>query len=58
MLVSHEVVDTHFSDLLDVILDFDENQSDSIFILDIKDALAYFIGDWIDELQDGFINGM
>lgn len=23
----------------------------------MKDALAYFIGDMIDELQDGFING-
>lgn len=24
----------------------------------MKDALAYFIGEWVDELQDGFLNGI
>ncbi len=24
----------------------------------MKDVLSEFIGEWIDELQDGFVNGM
>ena len=58
LLVSGEVVDTHFATILDVILDFDARRDDSQFIEEMKDALAYFIGEWIDELQDGFMNGM
>jgi len=58
ILVSEDVVDTHFTRILDVILDFDDTQSDAIFIEEMKDALAYFIGEWIEELQDGFMNGM
>lgn len=58
VLVSEEVVDTHFARILDVILDFDDSQTDAQFIEEMKDVLAFFIGEWIDELQDGFINGM
>ena len=58
ILVSEDVVDTHLTRILDVILDFDDTQSDAIFIEEMKDALAYFIGEWIEELQDGFMNGM
>lgn len=39
-------------------MDFDESQPDSAFIEEMKDALAYFIGEWFEELQDGFHNGM
>jgi hypothetical protein len=44
---------------MDVILDFDpETRPDSEFIEEMKDALIYFFGDLIEELQDGFSNGM
>lgn len=58
LLVSEEVVDSHFSRVLDIILDFDQAQTDAAFIEEMKDALAHFIGEWIEELQDGFHNGM
>jgi hypothetical protein len=58
LLVSGEIVDSHFERLLDVILDFDQSRPDAEFIEEMKDAIAYFIGEWIEELQDGFINGM
>ena len=58
LLVSEEVVDTHFGRVLDVILDFDSSKSDAQFIEEMKDALAHFVGEWIEELEDGFHNGM
>jgi len=59
LLVSGEVVDTHFTRLIDIVLDFDENtRTDAEFIEEMKGALKYFLGEWIDELQDGFQNGM
>lgn len=59
LLVSEEVIDNHFGRVLDVILDFEASgQPDSQFIEEMKDALAYFIGEWIEELEDGFHNGM
>jgi hypothetical protein len=57
LLVSGEVVDTHFKKCLDLVLDYSDS-SDLAFIEQAKDALTFFIGEWIDELQDGFINGM
>jgi len=51
-------VDIHFSKGLNVILDFDESAPDAQFVELIKDSLIFFIGEWIDELQDGFKNGM
>ena len=59
ILVSGEIIDIHFTRVLDVILDFNSAQeSDEVFIELMKDALTYFIGEWIDELQDGFMNGI
>ena len=58
ILVTEEVVDNHFNRIFNFILDFDSNsKNDAQFIEETKDALAYFIGELIDELQDGFING-
>ena len=59
LLVSGEVVDLHFLRILNVILDFDSStRSDADFVEEMKDALSNFIGEWIEELQDGFINGI
>lgn len=59
LLVAGDLVDTHFARILDLILDFDDQtRPDSEFIEEMKDALTYFIGELIDELQDGFQNGM
>lgn len=56
ILVSGEVIETHFAKLLDTVLNSSGN--DAQFIEEMKDAFAAFIGEWIDELQDGFANGM
>jgi hypothetical protein len=59
LLVAGDSVDTHLARIMDVILDFDpDTRPDSEFIEEIKDALIYFFGDLIEELQDGFSNGM
>jgi len=58
ILVSEDVVDSHFAKGLNLILDFDESAPDAEFVELIKDSLIFFIGEWIDELQDGFKNGM
>jgi hypothetical protein len=59
LLVAGDSVDTHLARIMDVILDFDpETRPDSEFIEEMKDALIYFFGDLIEELQDGFSNGM
>lgn len=59
LLVAGDSVDTHLTRIMDVILDFDpETRPDSEFIEEMKDALIYFFGDLIEELQDGFSNGM
>lgn len=40
-------------------MDFDDNtRSDAEFIESMKDVLSDAIGEAIDELQDGFVNGM
>jgi hypothetical protein len=57
LLVSEEVIDNHFGRIIDVILDF-EGSTDAQFIEEMMDALAFFIGEWIEELEDGFHNGM
>lgn len=59
LLVSEEVIDNHFGRILDLILDFDSaNSPDAKFIEEMKDALSFLIGEWIEELEDGFHNGM
>lgn len=59
LLVSGEVIDTHFTRFIDLILDFDDvNRNDVEFIEEFKNALKFFLGEWIDELQDGYQNGM
>lgn len=53
ILVSGEVIDQHFLLILDLVLDFDATNSannDAKFIEELKDAFAYFIGEWIEEL--------
>jgi hypothetical protein len=57
-LVSAEIIDTHFIKVINAIMDFDENQGDAHFVEHMKDIFANFIGEWIEELQDGFVNGM
>ncbi len=55
LLVAGDIVDTHFARIVDVILDFDDQaRPDSEFIEQMKDALTLFIGELIEELQDGF----
>lgn len=47
--------------IVNEILDFkaeEHQQADSIFIEKLKQALTNLIGEWIDELQDGFVNEM
>jgi hypothetical protein len=51
-------VDTHFAKAFNLLLDFDESAPDAQFVELVKDTLIFFIGEWIDELQDGFKNGM
>jgi hypothetical protein len=59
LLVSEEVIDNHFVRIIDLILDFDSaNSTDANFIEEMKDALSFLIGEWIEELEDGFHNGM
>ncbi len=58
LLVSGDVIDAHFAKALNLILDFSDSSPDSQFIEEVKDALILLIGEWIDELQDGFKNGM
>lgn len=51
ILVTNEVVDTHFLKILNAILDFDETtRSDGEFIESMKDVLSDAIGEAIDEL--------
>jgi uncharacterized protein YrrD len=53
------VVDTHFAKALNAILDFDEaSGTDAQFVEKAKEILIQFVGEWIDELQDGMTNGM
>ena len=52
------MIDAHFAKALNLILDFGDSSPDSQFIEEVKDALILLIGEWIDELQDGFKNGM
>jgi hypothetical protein len=57
--VSSEIVDTHFIKILNSILDFDDkNKTDAEFIELMKDEFSDLIGEWIEELQDGFVDGM
>ena len=58
VLVSGDVIDVHFAKALNLILDFNDSKPDSQFIEEIKDILIFLIGEWIEELQDGFKNGM
>lgn len=59
LLVAGDVVDSHFARIVDLILDFDDQaRPDSEFIEEMKNAITYFIGELVDELQDGFQNGM
>lgn len=59
LLVSRDTADIHFIKILNTILDFDEkNRTDEEFINIMTDVLSDFIGEWVDELQDGFVNGM
>lgn len=51
-------MDTHFKKCLDLVLDFNDQAADAAFIEKAKEALTFFLGEWIDELQDGFVNGM
>ena len=53
ILVSGDVIDQHFQLILDLVLDFDTTNpvnNDAKFIEELKDAFAYFIGEWIEEL--------
>ena len=57
--MASEIVDTYFKTLLDTVLDFDSStRSDKEFVQEMKDILTLFVGETIDELQDGFVNGM
>ena len=51
LLVSGDVVDTHFAKALNIILDFDDNTgTDAQFVEKAKEILIFFVGEWIDEL--------
>jgi hypothetical protein len=50
VLVSGDVVDTHFAKVLNLILDFSPSGTDAEFIELFKDAMIFFIGEWIEEL--------
>lgn len=59
LLVAGDSVDTHLVRIMDIILDFDnESRPDSEFIQELMDAIIFFMGDLIEELQDGFSSGM
>ena len=59
LLVIAEMVDKHLIIILNAIMDFDDaTQQDAHFIDLMKDVVSYALGDTIDELQDGFENGM
>eukprot|EP00347_Sterkiella_histriomuscorum_P022410 403338593 len=59
LIVTGEIVDTHFIKIINAILDFDDhNKTDADFIDEMKDHFADLIGEWIEELQDGFVNGL
>jgi PleD family two-component response regulator len=58
LTVSKEIIEKHYLRIFNFILDFDSSKSDTEFIEGISDVLSYFIGEWIEELQDGFENGM
>jgi len=59
LLVSRDVIDDHLYKLLDITLDFDDKKdAEQKYLSDIKVALEDFIGEWVDEMQDGFEDGM
>ena len=40
-------------------MDFDNaSKTDEQFVEEMKQVLSNFIGEWVEELQDGFIDGM
>ena len=51
LIVTGEIVDTHFIKIINAILDFDDhNKTDADFIEEMKDHFADLIGEWIEEL--------
>lgn len=59
LTVSSDILDTYMIKFINVILDHDDKTTpDAVFVENLKSTLVWFIGEWIDELQDGFVNGM
>ena len=51
LLVSEDVVDNNFLNIVNTILDFDNvKNTDAQFIELMKDVLSLFVGEWIEEL--------
>jgi hypothetical protein len=57
LLVGGEVIDKHVVLLLTYVLDYNEETvGDEEFVNNVKDLVAEFVGELVDELKDGFVN--
>ena len=55
LTVSADLIDTYLPRFINIVLDHDDRQdSEEILATKLSDWLTRFIGEWIDELQDGF----
>lgn len=58
LTVSADILDTHIIKLINLVLDHDEeSESEDDFNDKLGDWNLRFLGEWIDELQDGLVNG-
>jgi hypothetical protein len=66
ILVSEDVIDDNMINFIDIVMDSSPNSSGNLseeqiaieFGIKIKKQTIHFIGEWIDELKDGFTDGM